>query len=274
MRAFHRLYEFLMAKMNEQMWPSLDTRGKGGGWFEGENYGNASKRHLCDTLLLLKQTTGQDLFNNPAHPFPRQSLYYEFYSIQPGDASLYPGGDQPAIAQAPVRGYNRDLLLTIAEGMKGTVESEYAQYWCNHVETNMDDIEVMIAFDFLLYHPEYPERNHKTSLPTSYLAEGAGWVHSRSDWSSTATSVVMVSTDRIEGHQHRDQNAFVIYKGSDPARATSLGDDRRHPVLEQRGRRHLGAQHHHRRQHRAALRKRYGKDSQIRRRAGLRVRGG
>lgn len=211
------LYEFLQAKMTKQMWPKLDTRGKGGGWFEGENYGNASKRHLCDTLLLLKQTTGQDGFNDPAHPFPRQALYYEFYSIQPGDAVLYPGGDQPAIAQAPVRGYNRDLVLSIAEGMKGTVESEYAQYWCNHVETNMDDIEVMIAFDFLLYHPEYPERNHKLSLPTNYYAEGAGWVHSRSDWSNTATSVVMVSTDRIEGHQHRDQNAFVIYKGTEPS---------------------------------------------------------
>ena len=213
---FTDLYTFLLAKINEQMLPSLDTRGKGGGWFEGENYGNASKRHLCDTLLLLKQTTGLDLFNNPSHPFCRQAFYYELYSIQPGDAVLYPGGDQPSIAQAPVRGYNRDFILLIAEGMKGTVESEYAQYWCNHVLTNMDDIEVMVAFDFLLYHPEYPERNHKLFLPTNYLAEASGWVHSRSDWSPTATSVVMVSTDRIEGHQHRDQNAFVIYKGSDP----------------------------------------------------------
>jgi hypothetical protein len=214
---FTDLYQFLTAKMNEQMWPSLDTRGKGGGWFEGENYGNASKRHLMDTLLLFKQTLGIDLFNNPAHPFPRQTLYYEFYSIQPGDVNLYPGGDQPSIAQAPVRGYNRDLLLSLAEGMKGTVESEYAQYWCNHVLTNMDDIDVMVAFDFLLYHPDYPERNHKLFLPTNYLAEAAGWVTSRSDWSNTATSVVMVSTDRIEGHQHRDQNAFVIYKGTDPS---------------------------------------------------------
>lgn len=214
---FTDLYDLLMAKINEQMWPKLDTRGKGGGWFEGENYGNASKRHLCDTLLILKQTTGQDMFNNPAHPFPREALYYEFYSIQPGDHVLYPGGDQPSIAQAPVRGYNRDLMLLLAEGMKGTVESEYAQYWCNHVQTNMDDIEVMIAFDFLLYHPEYPQRDHKLFLPTNYFAQGAGWVHSRSDWSNTATAVTMVSTDRIEGHQHRDQNAFVIYKGSDPS---------------------------------------------------------
>jgi hypothetical protein len=32
-------YQFLMAKMNEQMWPSLDTRGKGGcgGGFNDDN---------------------------------------------------------------------------------------------------------------------------------------------------------------------------------------------------------------------------------------------
>jgi hypothetical protein len=206
-------YDFLMAKINEQMLPSLDTRGKGGGWFEGENYGRASKRHLFEALLMLKQTAGLDLFNNPAHPFCRQALYYELYSIQPGDGLYYPGGDQPSIAQAPVRGYSRHFMLLIAEGMRGTVESEYAQYWCDHVLGDMDDIDIMKAWDFVLYHPEFPERDHKAALPPHYLAEAAGWAHSRSDWSDAATSVVMVSTHRIEGHQHRDQNAFVIYKG-------------------------------------------------------------
>jgi hypothetical protein len=207
------LYDFLMAKINQQMWPSLDTRGKGGGWFEGENYGRASKRHLFESLLLLKQTTGLDLFSNPAHPFCRQAFYYELYSIQPGDAVYYPGGDQPSIEQAPVRGYSRHFMLLIAEGMRGSVESEYAQYWCNHVLTNMNDIDVMVPWDFILYRSGPPERNHKGVLPLNYLAEAAGWAHSRSDWSDAGVSVVLVSADRIEGHQHRDQNSFVIYRG-------------------------------------------------------------
>ncbi|HET6348978.1 MAG TPA: heparinase II/III family protein [Candidatus Krumholzibacteria bacterium] len=210
------MFTFLMAKINDQMWPSLDTRGKGGGWFEGENYGRASKRHLFETLLMLKQTAGLDLFNDPAHPFPRQAFYYELYSIQPGDGVYYPGGDQPNIRTAPVHAYSRELFLQAAEGFAGTVESEYAQYWCNHVYLNMNDIRAMIPVDFLRYHAEFPERNHKASIPPHYLAEAAGWVHSRSDWSNTAMSVVMVSTDRIAGHQHRDQNQFVIYKGSEP----------------------------------------------------------
>jgi len=194
----------------------LDTRGKGGGWYEGENYGDAAKRHLFESLLLLKQTTGVDMFNDPAHPFCRQAFYYALYSIQPGDAVFYPGGDQPNIRQAPVHGYTREFMLQVAEAMNGTVEGEYAQYWLNHVLPNTDDIPALIPVDFLRYHPDYPQRDHKASLPTNYFAEGAGWAHSRSDWSDTGVSVVMVSTDRIEGHQHRDQNAFVIYKGSSP----------------------------------------------------------
>jgi hypothetical protein len=206
-------YEFLLAKLNQQMWPKLDTMGKGGGWFEGENYGRASKRHLFESLLMLKQTADLDFFGDPAHPFCRQAFYYELYSIQPGDDVYYPGGDQPSIEFAPVRGYSRHFMLLIAEGMKGTVESEYAQYWANHVLTDMDDIDVMKAWDFVLYRPELPQRNHKGALPLNYLAEAAGWAHTRSDWSNDAVSVVMVSTDRIETHQHRDQNAFVIYRG-------------------------------------------------------------
>ncbi|HEX6792029.1 MAG TPA: hypothetical protein VF247_12020 [Candidatus Krumholzibacteria bacterium] len=208
------LYEFLMAKINQQMWPSLDTRGKGGGWFEGENYGRASKRHLLESLLLLKQTAGLDLLNDPAHPFPKQAFYYELYSIQPGDGVCYPGGDQPSVAQAPVRGYSRHFMLLVAEGMKGTVESEYAQYWCDHVLLDMNDISIMKPWDFVLYHSEYPEQDHKAALPNNYLAEAAGWAHSRSGWADDAVSVVMVSADRIEGHQHRDQNAFVIYRNA------------------------------------------------------------
>ena len=207
------LMGILLAKINEQMLPTLDTRGKGGGWFEGENYGRASKRHLFEAALLLKQAAGMDLFNDPAHPFIRQAFYYELYSIQPGEKLYYPGGDQPSIAHAPVRGYSRHLMLLIAEGMKGTVESEYAQYWSNHVLTNMDDIDVMKPWDFVLYRPELPERDHKGALPTNYFAEGAGWAHTRSDWSSAGVAVTMVSADRIETHQHRDQNSFVIYKG-------------------------------------------------------------
>jgi len=210
-------FEFMLAKMDQQMWPALARVGKGGGWHEGENYGRMSKRHLLEALLLLKQTAGLDYFNDPAHPFAREALYYELYTCQPGGGVLYPGGDQPNDPAAHIGAYDRHIMLLLAEGMKGTVESQYAQFWCNTVRTRMDGISVMIPVDFLLTDPTLPQRDY-SELDTRYLAEGTGWAHSRSSWDDDAVAVTFVSTDRLQGHQHRDQNAFVIYKGGNEKR--------------------------------------------------------
>jgi hypothetical protein len=176
-----------------------------------------SKRHLLEALLILKQTAGLDYFNDPAHPFARHCLYYELHTIQPGNGVLYPGGDQPNDPVAHVNDYDRHIMLLLAEGLKGTVESQYAQYWCDNIYTRMDGISIMIPVDFLLYDGTLPERNY-SEIETRYFAPGVGWVNSRSDWTSQAVSVTMVSTDRVQGHQHREQNAFVIYKGGTPDR--------------------------------------------------------
>jgi hypothetical protein len=43
---------------------------------------------------------------------------------------------------------------------------------------------------------------------------GLGWVNSRSSWADDAVSVSFICADRVQTHQHKDQNSFVIYKGS------------------------------------------------------------
>jgi Bacterial Ig domain/Periplasmic copper-binding protein (NosD) len=209
-------YEFLMAKLNEQAFPSIDGLGVGGGWLEGENYGRAMKRHLFEAFLLLKQTAGLDYFNNPSHPFPRHAVHYEFSVVQPGDGVLYSGGDASQEPTLNVNDYDRHMMLLAAEGLKGTVESQYAQYWCNHHVTHMNGIPEMIPVDFFLQQTDLPERDF-AELPTRYYAEGINWVNSRSSWASDAFSVTFTCTDRIEGHQHKDQNHFSIYIGGAPS---------------------------------------------------------
>ncbi len=219
------IFEFLMAKLTQQALPTLDTRGKGGGWLEGENYGRAMKRHLFEAFTLLAETAGIDYFHDPAHPFAREAVRYQLMTVQPGGKILYPGGDasqEPTLRTNP---YDRHMMLLLAGGLAGTVESQYAQYWCNHVLTQMQGISDMIPVDFFLHDPDLPERDF-SELPTRYFSEGMDWVHSRSDWSDNAIAVTFTSTDRVQGHQHRDQNHFVIYIGgsADPVDGWILTD--------------------------------------------------
>ncbi len=219
------VYEFLMAKLTQQALPTIDTRGKGGGWLEGENYGRAMKRHLFEAFTLLAETAGIDYFHDPAHPFAREAVRYELATVQPGGKILYPGGDasqEPTLRTNP---YDRHMMLLLAGGLAGTVESQYAQYWCNHVLTQMQGISDMIPVDFFLHDPDLPERDF-SELPTRYFSEGMDWVHSRSDWTDNAIAVTFTCTDRVQGHQHRDQNHFVIYIGgsADPVDGWILTD--------------------------------------------------
>lgn len=205
-------YEFLMAKFNEQMFPTLDVLGVGGGWLEGENYGRAMKRHIFEAFQLLKETAGIDYFNDPGHPFARDSVRYELHTVQPSGGVLYPGGDASQEPTLTVNPYDRHMMLLLAEGLKGTIESQYAQYWLNREHPQMNGISEMIPVDFFLHQPELPERNYN-ELPPRYFAEGINWVNSRSGWGDDDVSVTFTCTDRIQGHQHSDQNHFVIYIG-------------------------------------------------------------
>ncbi|HEU4364346.1 MAG TPA: right-handed parallel beta-helix repeat-containing protein, partial [Candidatus Krumholzibacteria bacterium] len=206
------VYEFLMAKFSEQMFPTMDTLGVGGGWLEGENYGRAMKRHIFEAFLLLKETAGIDYFNDPGHPFAREAVRYELHTVQPGGGVLYPGGDASQEPTLTVNPYDRHMMLLLAEGLKGTTESQYAQYWLNHDHTRMNGISEMIPVDFFLQQPELPERSY-SELPPRYFAEGINWVNSRSAWGDGGVSVTFTCTDRLQGHQHSDQNHFVIYIG-------------------------------------------------------------
>ena len=204
--------EFLYAKFDVQMWPVLDAQGQGGGWMEGENYGRAMKRHLSEALLLLQQTADVDFYHDPVHPFVRHAVMYQFYAVQPGGSLLYSGGDASQDSRNFVNPYDRHFMLMAAWGLDGTVESQYAKYWCDTEETEMDGISVMEPWDFFLDRPDLTSRNFN-ELSTRYFAEGMNWVHSRSDWTENAVAVSFISNDRIQGHQHRDQNSVVIYRG-------------------------------------------------------------
>jgi hypothetical protein len=137
---------------------------------------------------------------------------YQVHTVQPGNGVLYPGGDASQEPTLTVNPYDRHMMLLLAQGLKGTTEGQYAQYWVNNVVTKMNGISEMIPVDFFLAVPSLPERDYR-ELPARHFSEGNDWVNSRSDWSDDAISVTFTCTDRLQGHQHSDQNHFVIYTG-------------------------------------------------------------
>jgi hypothetical protein len=206
---YNDIYEFFQAKVNDQMIPQLNSYGEGGGWHEGVNYRLGSYMHMFEMFKLLRDAGGPDLFRDIN--FARQSLYYQLYILQPGNGYLYPGGDLARESSMAVCPYDRVVMLLLADGLRGDIESQYAQYWLDNVFTSMPSgWRFLFGSEFELYQ-NVPGRNF-SELPLGYLAKGLDFVNSRSSWSSDAVSASFISADRIESHQHYDQNSFVIYK--------------------------------------------------------------
>jgi hypothetical protein len=206
---YNDIYEFLLAKMNQQMIPWLNGYGKGGGWHEGVNYRLGSFMHMYEMFNVLRDAGGSNLFRDLS--FAKETVYYQLYIMQPGNEYLFPGGDLARESSMRISPYDRVVMLYLAEGLRGELEGEYAQYWLDNVLTSMGSgWSFLFTAEFELYQSQFG-RNY-AELPLGYRAEGRDFVNSRSSWAPDAVSASFLSADRIESHQHYDQNSYVIYK--------------------------------------------------------------
>ncbi len=203
--------EFWEYELNNSIFPVWELRGEGGAWMEGENYGRAMKRHTAEMFLMMKRATGTNYYNDTRAGFIRDAVQYHLHTLH-ADNIHYSGGDAAQDPKLKANAFDRHLLLQLADGLEGTVESEYAQHWVENVMPRSQGIAELVPTDFFCYRPELPSRNWDGNQPTQYYAEGNGWVNSRSSWGDNAVSVCFTSTDRVTGHQHHDQNHFTIYR--------------------------------------------------------------
>ena len=211
-RTHNDILDFVYDKLeNEAQARYISIRGSGGGWHEGTQYGTAAKNQIFDLYLYVRDAGGTDYFTTTS--FPRTSAYFHLYLVQPGDRVRYNGGDAGRDKSELISPYERDTAIQLARGLVGSIESEYAQYWANNVRPTMGSgWQHMYGVDFLWTNLAQPERDFK-ELPTSYFADGLGWLSSRSSWADDAVCVTFISADRVQNHQHKDQNSFTIFKG-------------------------------------------------------------
>ncbi len=215
-RIYGDMLEFVYAKLEvEAQGEWISYRGAGGGWHEGTQYGTAAKNQIFDIYLYLRAAGAKDYYASTS--FPRSAARFFLYLNQPDNDVRYNGGDAGRDKDVPISPYQRQTAIQLALGLAGTVESEFLQYFANNVKPDMGTgWQHMYPLDFLLTNLNLPERNWNNE-PLAYCTGtgggGLGWMNSRSGWDSDAVSVTFISADRVQNHQHKDQNSFVIFKG-------------------------------------------------------------
>lgn len=202
--------EFVYKKLDDQAIPWIVNREKGGGWREGTNYGRATKILMFEIFQVLRDGGGRNYFDEIS--FPRQAADFYFYELQPGNVYHYTPGDAPRDPLERSNDSDIHLLRLLVDGLPGTVESDYAQYWLNNYAGLPSDNKKK-AFNFFLAAPDHAARDYRLDLPLSYYSPGNGYVNSRSDWTNNAVSVNFTSTARVAEHTHKNQNEFAIFRG-------------------------------------------------------------
>jgi len=196
-------------KLDNIALPYFHSSGEGGGWHDGSYYSWGAKRYTMEIFHVLDRANGRNYFQ--ISDFPKQCAKLMLYVGQPDDFSYYGGGDIPDPRQTEgFLGSARWLMLQLADNLRGTDESRYAQYWVNHVITAMD-LSYNSPWDFLLSAPNLPEQ-FWDDLPLSYHAPGWGFVNARSSWNSDAVSITLISTIKQASHQNSNQNSFTVFK--------------------------------------------------------------
>lgn len=240
-KSYQNRWEFAPGSSGTQIYTDLETyiidkyevQGGGifdsmaGGWVEGQNYSRAAKRSLGEAFFMLKDTAGLDYFINPAHIYMRETVEYSLHYIQPGAIRNNADGDcSGGTTDGGTNDYDRILFLWLASGLKGTIQSQWAQYFLQNDYTHITPghtSSANIAMDFFMYDATLPARDYGLDLALGYNCNDhaipavdkwvTGFVNSRSDWTHNAISVSMHARNNWRGHQHQDNGTLHFYRG-------------------------------------------------------------
>lgn len=173
-----------------------------GGWPEGMAYFSFFAYEFAQQLEAWRTATGEDLFRQS--PGLRAAARWLVYCTRPHDRSMAPVAD--IRTPAPWGWQELALLVLLAT----RYEDGLAQWALRFVPP---DHPVRGWPMVLWYNPELAPTSPE-SLPTGTLFGGIGWVAMRSDWSEQAVWALFHCGPYYAGHQHCDQNSFLInYRG-------------------------------------------------------------
>lgn len=179
--------------------------GRDGGWHESRSYHSLFTHFYVHQLEAWRTATGENLF--PQATGLAGDAQWMVHTNRPHDGQPVGVADirtEPNKQRTPGWGEAFYYLPILAREYRDGV----AQYWGAR---GFDDYTFrnwpfVIGYDPTVV-PTPPEE-----MPTAQIFENLGWVAMRSDWTQDATFALFICGRYFAGHQHSDQNQFVIHK--------------------------------------------------------------
>ena len=215
------ILDYVNGDLRRRAVPGLRLGGLGGGFPEGFyiNYFLPDFLLFCETA---RRVEGIDYYAL-APEFFHSRLACELFSaytdiVSDGSRRLPVWGDGGRL-NLNSRDNQRLAILMLADYYrdKDPELSGYAQAWS--LRTPRSCVQANAYQDFLWFDRKAPAADLST-MKLSHLARGAGYLFARSSWEEGATWVFFKCGGRYTGHQHLDNNHFMVYK----SRGTLAGD--------------------------------------------------
>jgi hypothetical protein len=187
--------------------PAYDHKLQGGDFPEGWQYGDmvgAILAIFADT----EAQTGAGRTPSRELPWLHEAIAYRTHALWPDARHMLDAGDwsdKPAVAPA-------HALLALATVLAPNDADQRHARWLARLAGDPNEEWLWLAAlgDDPLRPSEDPRRG-----ATSYWARGTGAVVARTDWSSQAVWVAVMSAPSLSDHQHLDAGHFEIVRGAD-----------------------------------------------------------
>ena len=176
-----------------------------GGWHESMSYWSFFAYEFSHQLEAWRTATGENLFAEC--PGLEGAAPWLLHCTRPYDKTLAPVAD----IESPVHwGDQESAYMPL---IAARYQNDVAQWIAQQKPPRYG----FHGWAYLLTYDPSVAATEPSTLPPARLFSGIGWAAMRGDWSEEATWALFTCGDYYAGHQHLDQNSFIISKGGNLA---------------------------------------------------------
>ena len=171
-----------------------------GGWHESMSYWSFFAYEFAHQLEAWRTATGENL--SAECPGLKGAPLWLVHCTRPHDDTMAPVAD----IESPVHWGDQEsaymplLAARYRDGVAQWVARQTPPEYGFH------------AWSYLLAYDPNIAPTERDTMPKGCLFSGIGWAAMRSDWTRDATWALFTCGDYYAGHQHFDQNSFIISK--------------------------------------------------------------